>query len=174
MLIDHQGERFMPSYHEQADLAPRDVVSWSILQQIAKTRYPHVFLDCRSIGSQRFAGRFPGIDRQLRQFGIDPGTQPVPVHPSAHYMIGGVRTDAWGRTNLQGLYVCGEAACTGLHGANRLASNSLLEGLVFGQRVGEAVREMLTPQDGHGSAGSRPSADHLRHPPVGPVAAGCR
>ena len=142
-LIDHEGYRFMPDYDERADLAPRDIVSRSILAQVAKTRYPHVFLDCRSIGSQRFAQRFPGIFRQLQQFGIDPGCQPVPVYPSAHYMIGGVATDTHGRTNLPGLYACGEVAATGLHGANRLASNSLLEGLVFGQRAGRAAAEVL-------------------------------
>ena len=96
-------------------------------------------LDCRSIGSEGFAQRFPGIYRQLRQFGIDPGRQPVPVYPSAHYMVGGVWTDPHGRTSLPGLYACGEVACTGLHGANRLASNSLLEALVFGARAGEAA-----------------------------------
>ena len=155
VLIDHAGHRFMPDYDAQADLAPRDVVSRSILKQIAKTNYPHVFLDCRPIGSQRFAQRFPGIHHQLQQFGIDPGTEPVPVHPSAHYMIGGVRTDNQGRTNLPGLYACGETACTGLHGANRLASNSLLEGLVFGHRAGQIAQEMLSTNGSREPTGSR-------------------
>jgi L-aspartate oxidase len=137
-LIDHNGHRFMPEYHEQAELAPRD-----ILAQMAKTNFTHVYLDCRHIGSERFARRFPGILKLLHDFQIDPATTPIPIHPSAHYMVGGVVADEGARTNVTGLYACGEAACTGLHGANRLASNSLLEGLVFGRIAGETCREML-------------------------------
>jgi L-aspartate oxidase len=110
---------------------------------MAKTGFTNVFLDARHIGSQRFAERFPAIFALLKKFDIDPGTKLIPIHPSAHYMVGGVRTDACGRTNIPGLYACGEAACTGLHGANRLASNSLLEGLVFGKIAGETCREAL-------------------------------
>lgn len=142
-FIDHRGHRFMPDYDTRADLAPRDVVSRSVLAQVAKTGHSHVFLDCRAIGAERFASRFPGIHKLLGRFGLDPGQHPIPVYPSAHYMIGGVYTDAHGRTNIPGLYACGEVACTGLHGANRLASNSLLEGLVFGEITGRVARERL-------------------------------
>ena len=151
-LIDRNGNRFMPDYHQMAELAPRDVVSQAILAQMAKTGYTNVYLDCRHLGAKRFAERFPGITSLLRQFDIDPGSDPVPIHPSAHYMIGGVRTDAEGRTNLIGLYACGEVACTGLHGANRLASNSLLEGLVFGEITGRCCREMLKVSIGRAPA----------------------
>ncbi len=154
-LIDRNGYRFMPDYDQRAELAPRDVVSRAILAQIAKTNFTHAYLDCRSIGRERFAKRFPGISAVLDKFGIDPGTDPVPIHPSAHYMIGGVRVDSLGRTNISGLYACGEAACTGLNGANRLASNSLLEGLVCGHQTGHACYEMLDPkQAGTATAGA--------------------
>ncbi len=144
LLVDRNGYRFMPDQHPLAELAPRDIVTRCILEQMAKTNFSHVFLDARHIGSQRFSQRFPGIFELLRKFEIDPGKDLIPIHPSAHYMIGGVRTDDFGRTNIRGLYACGEASCTGLHGANRLASNSLLEGLVHGQTVGQACAEMST------------------------------
>ncbi len=142
VLIDHNGYRFMADYHPQADLAPRDVVARAILTQMQRTNHSRVFLDCRHIGAERFAQRFPGIHQLLRKFEIDPGTTPIPIHPAAHYMIGGVHTDLDGRSTLKGLYAAGEVACTGLHGANRLASNSLLEGMVFGRAAGEVCREM--------------------------------
>ncbi|MEM7625437.1 MAG: L-aspartate oxidase [Planctomycetota bacterium] len=142
-LLDRAGHRFMPDYDERAELAPRDIVSRSILAQMAKTGHTHVYLDVRHMGRKRFAERFPGIAALLGKFDIDPATDPIPVHPSAHYMIGGVQTDARGRTTLPGLYAAGEVACTGLHGANRLASNSLLEGLVLGKAAGEAALEMV-------------------------------
>ncbi len=145
-LIDKNGFRFMPGCHELAELAPRDIVTRAIIHQMAKTNFSHVYLDARHIGTARFAERFPGIFALLKKFDIDPGTTPIPIHPSAHYMVGGVLTDVQGRTNVQGLYACGEAACTGLHGANRLASNSLLEGLVMGKVVGETCRELLGSQ----------------------------
>ena len=141
-LIDRNGYRFMPDYHEMADLAPRDIVSRAIIAQMGKTNFTHVYLDCKPIG-KRFAQRFPGIDKLLKNFDLDPARDPIPIHPSAHYMVGGVWTDSQGRTNLPGLYACGEAACTGLHGANRLASNSLLEGLVLGQQCGRVCSEMF-------------------------------
>jgi L-aspartate oxidase len=137
-LIDRNGHRFMPDYDDRGELAPRDVVARAILQQMANTGHTHVYLDVRHLGRQWFAERFPGIYQQLQKFEIDPGQQGIPVHPSAHYMIGGVRTDDEGRTSIPGLYACGEVACTGLHGANRLASNSLLEGLVCGEITGRA------------------------------------
>ncbi len=142
-LLDKNGYRFMKDYHEMDELAPRDVVSRAILDQMAKTDGTHVLLDVRHIGARAFAERFPQIDRQCRSFGLDPGKDLIPVHPAAHYMIGGARVDIDGRTNLGGLLACGEAACSGLHGANRLASNSLTESLVFGLRCGQLAGESL-------------------------------
>ena len=143
-LIDRNGHRFMPEYDDRAELAPRDVVARSILQQMAKTGTSHVYLDVRHLGAAAFGERFPSIAKLLAKFDIDPGEQMIPIHPSAHYMVGGVKVDLDGRTAVPGLYAAGEVACTGLHGANRLASNSLLEGLVFGEAVGRASREMVT------------------------------
>jgi L-aspartate oxidase len=143
-LRDETGERFMVGVHELAELAPRDVVSRAIVQRIARTGSTHVFLDATHI--EGFAGRFPGITEELRLYGIDPEQQLIPVHPAAHYCIGGVRTDASGKTDVPGLFAVGESACSGLHGANRLASNSLLEGLVIGDAAGKlagsAAREL--------------------------------
>ena len=138
-LVDRDGTRFMQGVHPMAELAPRDVVSQAIVAHLARTGGSHVFLDCRHFPPGRFAGRFPGLARMLAGFDIDPATAPIPVTPAAHYTIGGVRTDLDGRTSLEGLYACGEAASNGVHGANRLASNSLLEGLVFGRRVAAAI-----------------------------------
>ncbi|MEO0514123.1 MAG: L-aspartate oxidase [Planctomycetota bacterium] len=142
-LIDRTGYRFMPDYDERAELAPRDIVSRSILAQMAKTGHTHVYLDVRHLGKERFIERFPGIAQLLEKFDLDPATDPIPVHPSAHYLIGGVRADAHGRTSLPGLYAAGEVSCSGLNGANRLASNSLLEGLVLGKVAGETALEMV-------------------------------
>ena len=136
-LVDRQGYRFMPDYDPTAELAPRDVVSRAILAHMVKTNSTHVFLDVRHIGAEAFAARFPDIDRACRAFGIDPGSDLLPVHPAAHYHIGGASVDLDGRTSLDGLLACGEGACTLLHGANRLASNSLIEALVCGRRCGE-------------------------------------
>jgi L-aspartate oxidase len=142
-LTDSAGARFMFDYHPDGELAPRDVVSRAIVNQMARTAHTHVYLDCRPIGAERFAERFPGIMKLLTDFGIDPAKVAIPIHPSAHYMVGGVRTDIDTRTNVAGLYAAGEVACTGLHGANRLASNSLLEALVFGRIAGQTCREMI-------------------------------
>ena len=139
-LVDRNGHRFMPDYDERAELAPRDIVSRSILTQMARTGHTHVYLDVSPIGAARFAERFPGIAAMLAKFEVDAG-QPIPIHPSAHYMIGGLAVDAAGATTLPGLFACGEAAASGLHGANRLASNSLLEGLVMGEVVGHAAAD---------------------------------
>ncbi len=142
-LIDNAGHRFMPDYDDRAELAPRDIVARAILAQMAKTGHTHVYLDVRHLGKQKFLDRFPGLAGLLDKFDIDAGTTPIPVHPSAHYMVGGVRTDLQGRTSIPALYAAGEVSCSGLNGANRLASNSLLEGLVFGQAAGEAALEQL-------------------------------
>ncbi len=142
-LINKTGYRFMPDYHPLAELAPRDVVSRCILEQMARTGATHVFLDCRHMSEEAFQARFPGIYEVCRKFGINPAQQPIPVHPSAHYMVGGVRCDLFGRTCLENLYAIGEASYTGLHGANRLASNSLIQALVFGKLAGEHAASTL-------------------------------
>ena len=138
-LIDRAGERFMTGVHPDAELAPRDVVSRGIVDRIRDTNFGHVFLDVRHLDAERFAKRFPSLMGLLKQFEIDPSRDPIPVHPSAHYFIGGLDVDGEGRTSLPGLYAVGECACSGLHGANRLASNSLLEGLVYGERAGRVA-----------------------------------
>jgi len=141
VLVDEAGERFMPGVHPQAELAPRDVVTKGIVQHLSARGGERVFLDARRIAG--FAGKFPGIAQLLARYDLDAARDLIPVHPGQHYTIGGVLTDGHGRTNLPGLYAVGEVACSGLHGANRLASNSLLEGLVMGQIAGEAARERL-------------------------------
>jgi L-aspartate oxidase len=138
-LIDRNGYRFMPDYHPMAELAPRDVVSRAMLQQMVKTQFTHVFLDARNMSEEAFRDRFPGIYQMCISFDVNPAKQPIPVHPSAHYMVGGVVTDLLGQTSIRNLYAIGEVSNTGLHGANRLASNSLIEALVFGKRAGEAA-----------------------------------
>jgi len=145
-LIDAAGERFMVGQHELAELAPRDVVAKAITRVMNTQRVDHVYLDARHLGAAKLEARFPSILARCRQAGIDPVTQPIPVAPAAHYASGGVRTDLHGRTSVPGLYACGEVACTGVHGANRLASNSLLEGLVFAGRIGADLARDLPPQ----------------------------
>jgi L-aspartate oxidase len=132
VLLNAEGVRFMPARHRLAELAPRDVVAREIFRE--QTRTGRVFLDARKLG-RRFEQRFPGIFALCRARGIDPRKELIPVTPAAHYMMGGIVTDLCGRSSLAGLYACGEVARTGVHGANRLASNSLLEGLVFAERV---------------------------------------
>jgi L-aspartate oxidase len=141
-LVDRNGHRFMPDYHPMAELAPRDVVSRAIVEQIRKTSYTHVYLDVRHLPTPQFRERFPQLARLVDQFDIDVAKDLIPIHPAAHYMIGGVDADSDARTSLDGLYAVGEAACSGLHGANRLGSNSLLEGLAFGARAGEDAARM--------------------------------
>ena len=138
-LVDREGRRFMQDAHPMGELASRDVVSRTIAQTLRRTSDSNVWLDLRPIGAERFAARFPGLDLLVRSFGLDPAIDRVPVQPAAHYTIGGVQTDLDGRSDLPGLFACGEAAASGVHGANRLASNSLLEGLVFGRRAGLAA-----------------------------------
>jgi L-aspartate oxidase len=137
ILRDRTGCRFMPDYHPDAELAPRDVVSRAIVRQLAKVRDTQVYLDLTHLPAERIRQRFPAIHQACLDFGIDMTTDQIPVHPACHYMVGGVLSDEFGRTSLESLYACGETASTGLHGANRMGSNSLLEGAVMGQRAGE-------------------------------------
>ncbi|MCC6425298.1 MAG: L-aspartate oxidase [Phycisphaerales bacterium] len=152
-LLDDAGRAFMADEHALADLAPRDVVSQAIVRTIGRQGGRHVWLDCRQI--KGFASRFPSIWSELKKFDLDPAEDLIPVHPAAHYMIGGVRTDLSGRSDVPGLYAVGEMASCGLHGANRLASNSLLEGLVMGEIAGAAASEMTHAASGGGN-GSAP------------------
>jgi L-aspartate oxidase len=151
VLRDQNGRPFMPDYHPLADLAPRDVVSRAIAAEMEKSSGGTVYLDISHLPPSRVQSRFPTIYKFCIGHGIDITREPVPVAPAAHYMMGGVRIDTWGRTNVKGLYACGEAACSAVHGANRLASNSLLDTLVFAQRLvasslGNAP-EFLPPQE---------------------------
>ncbi|WP_399927949.1 L-aspartate oxidase [Streptomyces kanamyceticus] len=134
-LVDADGVRFMVGQHELAELAPRDIVAKGITRRMQERGTDHMYLDARHFGADMWATRFPTILAACRAHGIDPVTEPIPVAPAAHYASGGVRTDPHGRTTVPGLYACGEVACTGVHGANRLASNSLLEGLVYAERI---------------------------------------
>ncbi|SHN16268.1 L-aspartate oxidase [Actinacidiphila paucisporea] len=142
-LVDAEGVRFMVGQHELAELAPRDIVAKGITRRMQETGAAHMYLDGRHFGAAMWAERFPTILAACRAHGIDPVTGLIPVAPAAHYASGGVRTDLSGRTTVPGLYACGEVACTGVHGANRLASNSLLEGLVFAERIAADVLEVL-------------------------------
>jgi L-aspartate oxidase len=143
ILRDRFGERFMPAYHPLAELAPRDDVSLAIAAQMAKTQHPNVYLDLSHLDADFIRRRFPGIDRLCRSFSLDITRDPIPVCPGAHYMIGGVTVDSHGRTTLPGLWAAGEVTSSGLHGANRLASNSLLEGLVYGTLAAQDIVAML-------------------------------
>ncbi len=140
-LVDVRGHRFMPDYDRRAELAPRDVVSQSIVRQMAATQHHCVYLDLSHLKPTQVRQRFPGIAQECRKFGLDIATDRVPVRPGAHYMIGGVTVDALGRTTIPHLWAAGEVTSSGLHGANRLASNSLLEGLVYGAHAGEGASE---------------------------------
>ncbi|GAA4228079.1 nicotinate-nucleotide pyrophosphorylase (carboxylating) [Streptosporangium album] len=158
VLIDAEGTRFMAGVHELADLAPRDVVAKAIMRRMRETGADHMYLDARHFGEEKWRTRFPTIHAVCLEHGIDPVTQPVPVAPAAHYASGGVRADLHGRTSVPGLYACGEVACTGVHGANRLASNSLLEGLVFAGRIAEDIHARRHA-DSPGTAPGEPVAD---------------
>jgi L-aspartate oxidase len=143
ILRDIHGERFMPAYDERAELAPRDIVTRGIYAAMRRTDATHVFLDLRHLPADQIEHHFPTICERLRADGIDPVSDLIPSAPAAHYLMGGVRTDLDGATNLPGLYAAGEVGCTGVHGANRLASNSLLECLVFGRRAGGAAAQRM-------------------------------
>ncbi|MEU8315131.1 L-aspartate oxidase [Micromonospora sp. NPDC048887] len=145
-LVDGDGKRFMVGQHELAELAPRDVVAKGIHRVLLASGADHVFLDARHLGGDFLARRFPTIVASCLAIGVDPATDLIPVAPAAHYASGGVRTDLRGHTSIPGLYACGEVACTGVHGANRLASNSLLEGLVFSRRIAEDIAAGLPEQ----------------------------
>jgi L-aspartate oxidase len=139
VLRNKDGEAFMKRYHPLMDLAPRDVVSRSIVSEMERTGSPHVWLDLTSKDADFIRNRFPRIYETCLAYGVDIARQPAPVHPAAHYAMGGVSSDLEGRSTIPGLYAAGEVACTGVHGANRLASNSLLEAVVFGLRAGRAM-----------------------------------
>ena len=145
-LRNHAGVRFMPSYHALAELAPRDVVARSILSEMLSEGTDCQYLDLRHLPAERMYERFPTISAICRSYGLDLAKDMLPVAPAAHYCMGGVMTDTFGRTTLARLYAVGEVACTGVHGANRLASNSLLEGLVFGLRLADGLSGMIVKQ----------------------------
>ncbi|WP_411116376.1 L-aspartate oxidase [Streptomyces sp. 058-1L] len=145
-LVDAAGTRFMLGQHELAELAPRDIVAKAITRQMHEHGTEHMYLDARHFGARMWEQRFPTILAACRAHGIDPVIEPIPVAPAAHYASGGIRTDLRGRTTVPGLYACGEVACTGVHGANRLASNSLLEGLVFAERIAADIAGTRPPR----------------------------
>lgn len=143
ILRNSEGEAFMEKHHELKDLAPRDIVSKAIYTEILKSNQSYVYLDITHKDKEFIIKRFPNIYNHCLTEGIDISKEPIPVCPVQHYIMGGIKTDVYGRTNIQGLYACGETACTGVHGANRLASNSLLEGLVFSRRVAGEINKRL-------------------------------
>ncbi|HOJ10286.1 MAG TPA: L-aspartate oxidase [Clostridiales bacterium] len=148
ILKNINKERFMPAYHEMAELAPRDVVSRAIFQEMKKTGSDHVYLDITFKGKEYLENRFPNIYKTCLNYGIDISKDYIPVAPAEHYCMGGIKTNIHGRTNIKGFYACGEAACNGIHGANRLASNSLLEGLVFGHKIGIEITDYIDEKEG--------------------------
>jgi L-aspartate oxidase len=134
-LLNRHGDHFMARYHPMAELAPRDIIVRAILQEMKETESSEVYLDLSMLGAEKIFRRFPNITSTCSSYGLDVIKDPIPVAPAAHYMMGGVKTNLYGETSIIGLYACGEVACQGVHGANRLASNSLLDGVVFGQRI---------------------------------------
>ena len=141
VLVNSAGERFMKAVHKDAELAPRDIVARAVFAENAAGR--GAFLDCREAIGARFETEFPRVYGLCKEAGIDPVHEPIPVAPAAHYHMGGILTDANGRTSLDGLWACGEVAATGVHGANRLASNSLLEAVVFGARIADDLKKLI-------------------------------
>ena len=164
LLIDADGRRFMPAYDERAELASRDIVARAIHTELAASGADRVYLDITHLPSEKVSARFPQIYRYCLEHGLDITKEPIPVSPAAHYAMGGVRTNVWGETTVTGLYACGECACVAVHGANRLASNSLLETVVFARRV---VERTLVEASGRGAAGRTPSAIALSQPGPG-------
>ena len=182
VLLNSDGRRFMPDVHPMAELAPRDVVSHAIVRQMEATGVDHVYLDARSMTEEFVAKRFPTIQEALAQHGLSLANDLIPVAPAQHFHSGGVLTDLVGRSSLDGLYAAGEAACTGVHGANRLASNSLLEGLVFAHRAAHDAADRVRdgdlvqrePERRGGTAGLLPATQRaaiqrLAHAGAGPV-----
>ncbi len=167
-LVDDAGVRFMPAEHPDAELAPRDVVARGIWKQLAAGR--RVFLDGRQAIGERFPAKFPTIFANCQRAGVDPRVELMPVVPAAHYFMGGIAVDEWGRASLPGLWACGEVSATGVHGANRLASNSLLEALVFGSRVAEAIgasaRRGALPEAAAAAVAWRPDAQEKALDPI--------
>ncbi|MEO5709950.1 MAG: L-aspartate oxidase [Nocardioidaceae bacterium] len=155
-LVDDAGVRFMRGQHELADLAPRDVVAKAIMRRMRETGAEHVWLDARAFGAAKWERRFPTILATCRSHGVDPVTDLIPVAPACHYASGGVATDLDGQSSVDGLFACGEVACSGVHGANRLASNSLLEGLVFSRRIATRLAAGL-PERRQPATDSRPA-----------------
>jgi L-aspartate oxidase len=165
-LVNGKGERFMPAIHPDAELAPRDIVARGVFAEIAAGR--GAFLECRTAIGAAFPERFPTVTAACRAAGIDPVTDLIPVAPAEHYHMGGVATDAEGRTTLPGLWAAGEVACTGLHGANRLASNSLLEAVVFGARIAQPAPQGTSRAAHGGGAMLAHAARHRRHHAAAP------
>jgi aspartate oxidase len=155
ILVDDDGVPFLSGQHPLADLAPRDVVAKAIMRRMREQGRPHMWLDARGLG-ERWSTRFPTILESCLSHGIDPRIRPIPVAPAQHYASGGIRTDLYGRATIPGLFAAGEVACTGVHGANRLASNSLLEGLVFPESIVAAIADGLPDRHEPQTGGARP------------------
>lgn len=163
VLVNTRGERFMERYHPWGDLAPRDIVSRAIVNEMEQSGADHVLLDVTHLSSPRIIARFPNIHQTCLHHGLDITRERIPVAPAAHYMMGGIKTTVWGETTVPNLYACGEVSCTGVHGANRLASNSLLETIVFSKRIIERTRET------NGLASANPLWDNSRRDQLVPV-----
>ena len=144
-LLNEKGERFMKEIHPLAELAPRDVVAFNIFKQLQMAKTDHIYLSLRHLNREEITNRFSNIYQQLKIYGFDLASDLLPIAPAAHYMVGGIRTNLDAETNISGLFVCGEAASTGVMGANRLASNSLLECLVFGKRASQKAAKLPDP-----------------------------
>ena len=166
-LINIRGERFMEKYHEKGELAPRDVVSRANQTEMELTGFPCVYLDITHKPAEFILERFPTISDTTKHYGLDISIDLIPVRPGAHFMMGGIRTNTDTETNLKGLYACGEVACTGVHGANRLASNSLLECLVYGARAGTNAATFASLQPSHPP--DRLSSDNIETPLTAPI-----
>ncbi|MBI5102243.1 MAG: L-aspartate oxidase [Nitrospirae bacterium] len=166
VLRNINGERFMERYHPMAELAPRDIVSRAIISEMVRTDSRHVYLDLRHMDKDFVKKRFPAIYATCLRYDVDITSDLIPVSPAAHYIMGGVKTDLDGKTSIKGLYAAGEVACTGVHGANRLASNSLLEGFVYGARAGSAARNtVISPSKSacyDPASGSIPDSEEIR------------